>query len=139
MAAKSIKEANGVKLNSERWILGVPQGTVLGFIISKRGIEANPEKIATITQHPEPLLGVPGAAHTLGKGRLSSPKFWSPERTSWPAVKARSMATLGTSDGYVAPTLKMFSSCSYTSLPQKSQPSRKGQPCLGRARPSLGG
>jgi hypothetical protein len=60
MAAKSIKEANGVKLNSERWILGVPQGTVLGFIISKRGIEANPEKIATITQHPEPLLGAPG-------------------------------------------------------------------------------
>jgi hypothetical protein len=61
MAARSIKEAKGVKLNLERWILGVPQGTVLGFIISKRGIEANPEKIATIAQHHEPLLGAPGA------------------------------------------------------------------------------
>jgi hypothetical protein len=60
MAAKSIKEAKGVKLNPERWVLGVPQGMVLGFIISKRGIEANPEKTATIAQHPEPLLGAPG-------------------------------------------------------------------------------
>ena len=37
-AAKSIKEAKSVKLNPERWVLGVPQGMVLGFIISKRGI-----------------------------------------------------------------------------------------------------
>jgi hypothetical protein len=59
MAAKSIKEAKSVKLNPERWVLGVPQGMVLGFIISKRGIETNPEKIATIAQHPEPLLGAP--------------------------------------------------------------------------------
>jgi hypothetical protein len=57
MAAESIKEAKGVKLNPERWVFGVPQGMVLGFIVSKRGIEANPEKIATIAQHPEPLLG----------------------------------------------------------------------------------
>jgi hypothetical protein len=81
----------------------------------------------------------PGAARTPGKGRLSSPTFWSPERTSWPAVKARSTATLGTSDSNVASTLKKFSSCSHTSLPHKSQSSRKGRPRLGRARPSLGG
>jgi hypothetical protein len=49
MAAESIKEAKGVKLNPEKWVFGVPQG-----------IEANPEKIATIAQHPEPLLGAPG-------------------------------------------------------------------------------
>jgi hypothetical protein len=60
MAAESIKEAKGVKLNPEKWVFGVPQGMVLGFIVSKRGIEANPEKIATIAQHPEPLLGAPG-------------------------------------------------------------------------------
>jgi hypothetical protein len=60
MATKSIKEAKGVKLNPERWALGVPRGMVLGFIISKRGIEANPEKIATIAQYPEPSLGAPG-------------------------------------------------------------------------------
>jgi hypothetical protein len=34
-------------------------------------------------------------------------------------AKARSTATLGTSNSYVASTLKMFSSCSYTSLPRK--------------------
>jgi hypothetical protein len=33
---------------------------LLGFIISKRGIEANPEKIAAIAQHPKPLLETPG-------------------------------------------------------------------------------
>jgi hypothetical protein len=38
----------------------VPRGMLLGFIVSKRGIEANPEKIAAITQHPEPLLETPG-------------------------------------------------------------------------------
>jgi hypothetical protein len=57
MAAESIKEAKGVKLNPERWVFGVPQGMVLGFIVSKRGIEANPEKIATIAQHPLALVG----------------------------------------------------------------------------------
>ena len=34
--------ANGIKLNSEKCIFGVPQGKLLGFIISERGIEANP-------------------------------------------------------------------------------------------------
>ena len=52
-----LKEAKSVKINPERWVLGVPQGMVLGFIISKRGIEANPEKIATIAQHPRALVG----------------------------------------------------------------------------------
>jgi hypothetical protein len=60
MAAESIKKAKGIKLNPEKWIFRVPQGMVLGFIITKRGIEANPEKIATIAQHLEPLLGAPG-------------------------------------------------------------------------------
>jgi hypothetical protein len=32
---------------------------LLGFIVSKRDIEANPEKIAAITPHPEPLLETP--------------------------------------------------------------------------------
>jgi hypothetical protein len=36
-------------------------------------------------------------------------------------VKARSTATLGTSDSYVASTLKMFSSHSYTSLTYTSK------------------
>jgi hypothetical protein len=43
-----------------------------------------------------------------GKGRSSSPKFCSPGHTSWPMIKARSTTMLGTSNNYVASTLKMF-------------------------------
>jgi hypothetical protein len=32
---------------------------LLGFIVSKRGIKANPMKIAAITPHPKPLLETP--------------------------------------------------------------------------------
>jgi hypothetical protein len=39
----------------------------LGFIISRRGIEAHPEKIATIAQHPEPLLGALGGYALIAK------------------------------------------------------------------------
>jgi hypothetical protein len=42
-------KAKGVKLNPEKCVFGVPQGMLLGFIVSERGIEANPEKIAAIT------------------------------------------------------------------------------------------
>jgi hypothetical protein len=39
---------NGVRLNPEKCIFGVPRGMLLGFIVSQRGIEANPEKINAI-------------------------------------------------------------------------------------------
>jgi hypothetical protein len=42
-------KAKGVKLNPEKCVFGVPRGMLLGFIVSERGIEANPEKIAAIT------------------------------------------------------------------------------------------
>jgi hypothetical protein len=35
-------------------VFGVPSGKLLGFIISHRGIEANPEKISTITNMRAP-------------------------------------------------------------------------------------
>jgi hypothetical protein len=38
-----------VKLNPEKCVFGVPRGMLLGFIVSERGIEANPEKIVVIT------------------------------------------------------------------------------------------
>jgi hypothetical protein len=38
------------KLNPNKCIFGVPSGKLLGFIISHRGIEANPEKISIITK-----------------------------------------------------------------------------------------
>jgi hypothetical protein len=40
--------ANGVKLNPEKCVFGVPRGMLLGYIVSQRGIEANPEKVAAL-------------------------------------------------------------------------------------------
>jgi hypothetical protein len=37
------------KLNPNKCVFGIPSGKLLGFIISQRGIEANPEKISAIT------------------------------------------------------------------------------------------
>ena len=42
--------ANSIKLNPEKCVFGVPRGMLLGFIVSERGIEANPEKILAITR-----------------------------------------------------------------------------------------
>ena len=36
-------------LNPEKCVFGVPVGKLLGFLVSNRGIEANPEKIKAIT------------------------------------------------------------------------------------------
>jgi hypothetical protein len=41
--------AKNIKLNPEKCVFGVPRGMLLGFIVSKRGIEANREKITAIT------------------------------------------------------------------------------------------
>jgi hypothetical protein len=40
--------ANGVKLNREKCVFGVPRGMFLGYIVSQRGIESNPEKVAAL-------------------------------------------------------------------------------------------
>jgi len=37
-----------LKLNPEKCVFGVEAGKILGFLLSKRGIEANPEKCAAI-------------------------------------------------------------------------------------------
>jgi hypothetical protein len=42
------------KLNPNKCVLGVPSGKLLGFIIAHRGIEANPDKISTITDTKAP-------------------------------------------------------------------------------------
>jgi hypothetical protein len=42
------------KLNPNKFVFGVPSGKLLGFIISHRGIEANPEKISAITNMKAP-------------------------------------------------------------------------------------
>jgi hypothetical protein len=35
----------GLKLNPKKCIFGVSKGKLLGYLISARGIEANPEKL----------------------------------------------------------------------------------------------
>jgi hypothetical protein len=49
----SLRE-NRWKLNPNKCVFGVPSGKLLGFIISHRGIEANPEKISSITSMKAP-------------------------------------------------------------------------------------
>ena len=41
--------AYDIKLNPEKCVFGVPAGKLLGFIISNRGIEANPAKIRALS------------------------------------------------------------------------------------------
>jgi hypothetical protein len=55
------------KLNPNKCVFGVPSGKLLGFIISHRGIEANPEKISAITN-----MKAPRASKTY----RSSPGAW---------------------------------------------------------------
>ena len=42
--------AKRVKLNPEKCVFGVPRGMLLGFIVSQRGFESNPEKVSAITR-----------------------------------------------------------------------------------------
>jgi hypothetical protein len=58
-------KAKGVKLNPEKCVFGVPRGMLLGFIVSKRGIEANPEKIAAITSMG-PITDLKGVQRVMG-------------------------------------------------------------------------
>ena len=37
------------KLNTSKCIFGVPSGILLGYIVSARGIEPNPDKVYAIT------------------------------------------------------------------------------------------
>jgi hypothetical protein len=40
--------ANRVKLKHEKCVFGVSHDMLLGYIVSQRGIEPNPEKVATL-------------------------------------------------------------------------------------------
>src|SRR5438128_2155046 len=42
------------KLNPEKWVFGVPSGKLLGFIVSYRGIEVNPEKLKDVFRMNSP-------------------------------------------------------------------------------------
>jgi ribonuclease HI len=57
--------AKGIKLNPEKCVFGVPRGMLLGFIVSERGIEANPEKIVAIT-NMGPVKDLKGVQRVMG-------------------------------------------------------------------------
>jgi hypothetical protein len=57
--------ANGVKLNPEKCVFGMLRGMLLGYIVSQRGIEPNPEKVAAL-EHMGPILDVKGVQKVLG-------------------------------------------------------------------------
>jgi hypothetical protein len=57
--------ANGVKLNPKICVIDVPRGMLLGYIVSQRGIEANPEKVATL-ERMGPIRDLNGVQKVLG-------------------------------------------------------------------------
>jgi ribonuclease HI len=54
-----------MKLNPEKCVFGVPLGMLLGFIISERGIKANPEKIVVVT-NMGPIKDLKGVQRVMG-------------------------------------------------------------------------
>jgi hypothetical protein len=57
--------ANGVKLNPEKCVFGVPRGMLLGYIVSQHGIEPNPEKV-TALERMGPIRDLKGVEKVLG-------------------------------------------------------------------------
>jgi hypothetical protein len=54
-----------MKLNPEKCVFRVPRGMLLGFIVSERGIKANPEKITVIT-NMGPIKDLKGVQRVMG-------------------------------------------------------------------------
>jgi hypothetical protein len=54
-----------VKLNPEKCVFAVPRGMLLGFVMSERGIEANPEKISSILDMG-PIKNLKGVQRVTG-------------------------------------------------------------------------
>jgi hypothetical protein len=58
--------ANGVKLNPEKCVFGVPRGMLLGYIVSQRGIEAHPVTVVSSFPLGE-IIRNPDAAGRIAK------------------------------------------------------------------------
>jgi hypothetical protein len=56
---------HNIMLNPENCVFGVPSGKLLGFVISERGTEANPEKIKAIT-NLGPISNLKGVQRLMG-------------------------------------------------------------------------
>ena len=57
--------ANNIKLNPKNCVFVVPRGMLLGYIVSQRGIEANPESVLAITKMG-PIRDVEGIQKVMG-------------------------------------------------------------------------
>jgi hypothetical protein len=57
--------ANRVKLNLEKCVFGVPRGMLLGYIVSQRGIKANPEKVSAL-ERMSSIRDLKGVQKVLG-------------------------------------------------------------------------
>ena len=64
IAFKCLRE-KGIKLNPKKGVFGVPRGMLLGFIVSKHGIEANPEKVSAVT-NMGPIRDLKGVKRVMG-------------------------------------------------------------------------
>jgi len=64
IAFRCLRE-KGIKLTPEKCVFGVPRGMLLGFIVSKRGIEANPEKVSAVT-NMGPIRDLKGVQRVMG-------------------------------------------------------------------------
>ena len=75
-----------MKLNPKKCVFGVPVGKLLGFIVSERGIEVNPEKIKAILNITRPtclkdvqrLVGLVAAVSNFISrlGEKAMPLYW---------------------------------------------------------------
>jgi hypothetical protein len=118
--------ANGLKLNLEKCVFGVLWGMLLGYIVSQRGIEANPEKVAAL-ERMGPIRDLKGVQKVLGclatlsrfisrlgeKGLPLYRLLKKHERFSWTAVAQDALdklkASLTHARSYVAATTQVVS------------------------------
>jgi len=63
--AFSFLHVNKIKLNPEQCVFGIPQGMLLGYIVSQRGIEANHEKVSAVARMG-PIRDVKGVQKVTG-------------------------------------------------------------------------
>ena len=55
-----------IKLNPKKCIFGVPAGKLLGYMVSARGVEANPEKVQAFSTVQEPV-NIKGVQQLTGR------------------------------------------------------------------------
>jgi hypothetical protein len=74
-----------VKLNLEKCVFGVPHGMLLGYIVSQRGIEPNPEKVAALDLM-WPIQDLKGVQKVLGCLAALTTSFRGSARRACPST-----------------------------------------------------